>query len=90
MTPQQAETIALNMLTFLVSDRARAEAFLRVTGLEPADLRRGAGDAGFLAGVADYVLGDERLLVAFAADQGLAPDSLRQVRRALPGGDGDF
>jgi hypothetical protein len=80
----------LKILTFLVTDSTRAETFLKITGMAPEDLRKGAGDDVFLAGVVDYLLADERLLVAFADEENLKPESIISVRRMLPGGRVDF
>ena len=90
MKLEQAQTIALKILTFLVSDSSRAEAFLRVTGMDPEDLRQGAVDNAFLAGIVDYLLTDETLIIAFSEDEKLRPESIIAVRRALPGGEIDF
>ncbi len=49
----------------------------------PHNLRAAAGDPGFLAAVLDYLLGDERLLVAFAADQNLPPERVATARAAM-------
>jgi hypothetical protein len=90
MKPEQAQTIALNILTFLVSEPERAEAFLRATGMEPNEIRERASDRQFLAGIVDYILSDEQLLISFANDQEIKPDAIWTVRRALPGGQIDF
>jgi hypothetical protein len=90
MKTTDAQTIALKILTFLVSDAPRAETFMTITGLSPSDLRSGASSNTFLAGVVDYLLANEKLLVAFADEENIKPDSIIAVRRALPGGDIDF
>ena len=59
--------LAIEALAFLAGDETRLERFLAVTGLGPHNLRRAAADPGFLASVLDYLAGDARLLVAFAA-----------------------
>jgi hypothetical protein len=90
MKREQSQSIALNILIFLVSDPDRAEAFLRITGMDADDVRAGASSEQFLAGVVDYLLSDEQLLVTFAAEQEINPEVIRSVRRALPGGQFDF
>jgi hypothetical protein len=42
-------------------------------------------DPHFQAGVLDFVLADESLLVAFAANEGLDPAAIMRARAALPG-----
>jgi hypothetical protein len=90
MKPEQAATLALKALQFLLNDQDRAGAFLAQTGLSPGDLRRNAADPAFLAGVMDYLLTQEELVVSFAADENLDPGRVMAIRRALPGGDIDF
>jgi hypothetical protein len=57
--------------------------FLAVAGLGPGNLRRAAADPAFLAGVITYLLGDEKLLLAFAADIKMTPQHLAEVGRLL-------
>ena len=54
---ERAETMALNMIAFLMSDEERADGFFGTTGLSPDDLRAGVGQPAFLGGVMDYLLG---------------------------------
>jgi len=90
MNREHAITIALKILQFLVSDENRVQALLMTTGLSPEDLRRGASDPAFLAGIVDYLLTDDRMIIAFAAEEGLKPENIVSVRRSLPGGEVDF
>ena len=55
------------------------------TGLVIGDLRAGAADSTFLAGVLDYFLQNEALLLAFAASEELAPETIVRARQRLPG-----
>ncbi len=73
------------MLGFLVSEEDRASRFLSVSGLTPEALRAGASDPAFLAGVMDYVLADQSLLLAFAESAEIPPDQAAAARRQLPG-----
>jgi len=78
------------MLTFLASDAERLEAFLKVSGINPTDLRSLVGDPQFLAGVADHVLADQSLLLIFCESAGLDPNHVVRSRSNLPGGVHDF
>lgn len=73
------------MLGFLVSEDERASRFLNVSGLTPEALRASASDPAFLAGVMDYVLADQSLLLAFAESAEIPPDRVAAARRQLPG-----
>ncbi len=81
-----AEILAISALSFLATDPDRLSRFLAVTGLESGDLRRAAAGAGFLPAVLDYLLADEALLVAFAADQRLDPALIAETRRSMVAG----
>ena len=77
--------LAVQALGFLAEEPERLEAFLSVTGLGRDDIRAAAREEGFLAGVLDHMLGDENLLVAFAAGAGIDPSSVARARQALGG-----
>jgi hypothetical protein len=81
---ERAETMALNMIAFLMGDEERADGFFGTTGLAPDDLRAGVGQPAFLGGVMDYLLEREDLLVTFCADNNIDPMQPIRVRQALP------
>ena len=81
----EAATIALNFLAFLAAEPERLGRFLSLTGLDPGGLRAAIDSPVLHAGLLEYALSDESLLLAFAADQGLAPDAVAHARRRLPG-----
>jgi hypothetical protein len=70
----EAQVIALNVLTFLASDDDRLVGFLRMTGVDPATLRTSAADPAFLAGVLHYVVQNEAMLLEFADAQQVDPN----------------
>jgi hypothetical protein len=84
-SPDFGRSAAVSALTFLAADSGRLERFLSTTGLGPQNLRRAADDPGFYTSVLDYILADEPLLIAFAADADLAPDDVVRARQALGG-----
>lgn len=85
-----AEVLAIQALGFIAQDEERLGRFLALTGLGPAEIREAARERHFLAGVLEYVSGDEELLVAFASHAGVDPTTVAIARRALAeaGGDG--
>jgi hypothetical protein len=85
LTPEAAEILAIQALTFIAEEPERLNAFLAATGLTGAGIRDAARDPGFLAGVLEHILGDESLLLAFAGSAGIDPAGVAQVRRALGG-----
>lgn len=86
MRQEDAETIALKALSWLLADEKMLEIFCGATGTAPGDLRLVAQDPEFLAGVLDFVALDDAWVMAFATVAGLPPDALIGARVALPGG----
>ena len=82
---EMSQTIALKALGYLAADEELLEPFLGATGLAVADLRTGATDSAFLAGILDYFLQNEALLLAFAGASELAPETIVRARQGLPG-----
>ena len=82
---ERAQTIALKALAYLAGDEDWLNHFLNATGMDLGELKAGAADIGFLAGVLDYFLQNEALLLAFAASEELAPETIVRARQDLPG-----
>jgi hypothetical protein len=82
-TSQDPETVAISALGFLASDAEQLDRFLGLTGLEAGEIRAAAASPGFLVAVLDYVMEDERLLLAFASETDLSPESVPAARAAL-------
>jgi uncharacterized protein DUF3572 len=85
-----AEALAITALGFLAGDPERLSRFLALSGLGPGNLREAAAEPSFLLAVLDHLAGDERLLVAFATEQGVDPSAVAAAREALAGGPADF
>ncbi len=81
----EASTIALNLITYIVSGEEQLERFLGLSGISLGDLQSGAANPEFQGFVLDYALQDETLLVEFSSFAGLKPESLQRARFALPG-----
>jgi hypothetical protein len=77
------DIIAIGALGFLAEDPARLSRFLDITGLNPATLREAAREPRFLASVLDYLMADESLMLAFAAHQGVSPETIAAASTAL-------
>jgi hypothetical protein len=80
-------SLAIVALGYLAGDAEHLARFLALTGIGPGDIRAAAAEPGFLAGVLDYVAGDEALLRAVAAHAGVTPEELERARQALSGCD---
>jgi hypothetical protein len=83
LAAEVAEVLAIQALGFIAQDGERLGRFLALTGMGPADIRLAARDRHFLAGVLDYLCGDEDLLVAFASHASVDPVTINVARRAL-------
>jgi Protein of unknown function (DUF3572) len=85
-TSQDAgQAMALQALAFLAADSDLLDGFLATTGLHLGDVRDLAADIDFQAGVLDYVLANEPLLISFAVDSGVRPQDIVAARSRLPG-----
>jgi Protein of unknown function (DUF3572) len=85
MQSSAAQTLALNALIHIASDDQTLARFLKISGLEPEDLRQRAADPELLAAVIDFLLSDENLCTGFLAAKRIDPKTLHAARRALPG-----
>ena len=83
MNQEAAEILALQALAFLAADERGLEGFLRMSGLDPDELRERANEHNLLAAVLDYLMGDEKLLLAFTAEYGCPDDAPRRARTIL-------
>ncbi len=82
-TNEDAATTALGALAWVVGDSVRAERFLSLTGIDPADLRARAGDPALLVQVLGHLEGYEPDLIACADALGIAPERLVAARHRL-------
>ena len=63
-----AESIAIQVLNFIVTDDDRIVQFLNVTGLQPETIRGAAKEPDFLLGVLEYASKDEEMLKKIEQD----------------------
>jgi hypothetical protein len=85
MTPEAAEGLAIQALTFIAGDGDRLGRFLATTGIGPSQIRAASGEPGFLGGVLAYLVADDRLAAAFAAEAGCDPADIAKAHAALGG-----
>ena len=87
MKQHEAETIALNVLSFLLSEEERRERFMTLSGIDPQLLGDNVAEPAFLAGILDYLLQDETLIYVFCDEYNATPDCPARARRSLVGND---
>ena len=86
MKREEAETIALQALAFLVKNDTLLEQFLMLTGLTPQELKSRIREPELLGGVLDAILANDTTLLDFCNTASISPDTIVLARRALPGG----
>ena len=86
MKTEEAQTVALQALSWVVANSDLCGVFLGASGLDQASLSERASDPELLAAVVDFLLMDEAWVLEFSDTAGLTPGSLLQARQALPGG----
>lgn len=87
MTPQSAQEIALQALSFIAADPDLSGHFLSQSGASAADLRKSAGDPAFLGFVLDFLMMDDSAVIGFATQAECDPNDIATARAHLPGGD---
>jgi len=77
--------LALGALGWILSDEARAERLLALTGLAPDALRDSLGDQATLAAILSFLAGQEADLVACAEALQVSPAALAGAAQRLEG-----
>ena len=77
------EALALQVLTFLLSDAPRLQRFMSLTGLGPADIRAAAETHDLQAATLEYLLSDESLLLMFCQEAGVDPMTIAPAHAVL-------
>jgi Protein of unknown function (DUF3572) len=80
-----AEDLAIVALGFIAGEPERLGRFLALTGIGPDSIRQAAREPQFLLGVLDHLAADERLLLAFAAENSIDPGAVIQARDTIAG-----
>ena len=80
-----AEMLAIQALAFIAEDPERLARFLGLSGIAADEIRAAARQSAFLTGVLEHMLGDENLLIAFAASAGIDPGMIARALSVLGG-----
>lgn len=86
MRQETAETVALQALSWLVTNDELLPVFLGSSGASLDDLRNQAEDPEFLGSLLDFICMDDAWVVAFCDANALSYEAPMQARMALPGG----
>jgi hypothetical protein len=79
----QFETLAIQAVAYLLTDDDTRQGFLNATGLEEEAMRAGLENRGFLAGVLEYLLSREDLLLDFCEQNDIPPELPARARQTL-------
>ncbi len=85
LSAEAAEELAISALGYLAGNPEALGRFLSLTGIGPSEIRMAARETGFLAGVLEFFLADESLLLAFVEERQLRPTMVAAARYALAG-----
>lgn len=85
LSVEAAEELAISALGFLAGNPDALGRFLSLSGIGPADLRIAAREPGFLAGVLEFFLADESLLLTFIEESQIRPTMVAAARHVLAG-----
>ena len=80
---EEAVTLGLSALAWAISDPARADRLLALTGLTPEDLRSRVGDPVLLAAVLRFLEAHEPDLLACARTLGVSALEIVETRKRL-------
>ena len=86
LSAQSAETVALNVLSWLVGNEELLPVFLGSTGASASDLRDRAAEPEFLGSVLDFLMMDDSWVISFCDANAVAYDLPGQARAVLSGG----
>lgn len=85
MNREIAEIIALRALAFIAGSEKMLQWLMAETGIDPRELAGAADNGEMLAGILDFLLGHEDILVRFCEHETIDATTPARARRALPG-----
>ncbi|MFP6734957.1 MAG: DUF3572 domain-containing protein [Rhodospirillales bacterium] len=80
------ETLAIQAVAYLLNEDKTRQGFLNATGLEEETIRAGLENPGFLAGVLEYLLSREDLLLDFCEQNEISADLPARALQTLSSG----
>ncbi len=81
-----AQEIAIGALAFISNDPEQLGRFLSLAGIGPQEIREAAAEPGFLAGVLEFLMQDEQLLLTYTESAGIRPTMIAAAHLKLAGG----
>ena len=87
MTSQEAEIYALKVTNWLISNQDLLDVFMSSTGVSEATIKSDFHHGVFLAAILDFLLLDDKWVIAACDAMQLEPDAMHSARLMLPGGE---
>ena len=85
-----AESTGAAVFAFLAAEPEHFSRFADITGIDLSDIKETAGTKEFLAGVLEYLLSDESLLLNFCENNNIQPGSVQKAQMILSGNTQDY
>ena len=86
MDREIAETRALEVLTWVLSENDLIQVFMGTTGASQNDLRSNTLSHEFLLSILDFVLMDDRWVISCSKFLNIDPSQIQLIRMSLDGG----
>ena len=86
MDKEIAETRALEVLTWVLSEDDLIQVFMGTTGASQNDLRSNTLSHEFLLSILDFVLMDDRWVISCSKFLNIDPSQIQLIRMSLDGG----
>ena len=86
MDREIAETRALEVLTWVLSEDDLIQVFMGTTGASQNDLRSNTLSHEFLISILDFVLMDDRWVISCSKFLNIDPSQIQLIRMSLDGG----
>ena len=90
MAQDYAEFVAVKAVEYMAQNIETLGGFLAHAGVGPGELKTAISSPEFLAGVLDYMMMDEGVLMDFAKTMDLAPQDIVKARLCFPGSEGEL
>ena len=78
-----SEALAIGALAYIAGEPELLHRFLTLTGLQPSEIRSAAREPGFLAGVLDFLMDHESILITYATSINRSPQDFVAARHRL-------
>jgi Protein of unknown function (DUF3572) len=85
MNQEQSEILGLQALAYIAGDEKTLNWLMAETGVSPADIGNVDDPNEMLAGVLDFLLSHEDILIKFCEQEKITPTDPARARQFLPG-----